>query len=34
MNERNLNYIKKLNSASSINLADDKVETKLFLEER
>lgn len=34
MNERNLNYIKKLNSKSSINLADDKVETKLFLEER
>ncbi len=34
MNERNLNYIKKLNSSSSVNLADDKVETKLFLEQR
>ncbi|MFA5916879.1 MAG: tyrosine/phenylalanine carboxypeptidase domain-containing protein [Candidatus Gracilibacteria bacterium] len=34
MNERNLNYIKKLNPKSSINLADDKVETKIFLEQR
>lgn len=34
MNERNLNYIKKLNPKSSINLADNKVETKIFLEER
>nr|MDD3719765.1 DUF1704 domain-containing protein [Candidatus Gracilibacteria bacterium] len=34
MNERNLNYIKKLNPKSSVNLADNKVETKIFLEER
>ncbi len=34
MNERNLNYIKKLNPKSSINLADNKIETKMFLEER
>ncbi|NDK08749.1 DUF1704 domain-containing protein [Candidatus Gracilibacteria bacterium] len=34
MNERNLNYIKKLNPKSSINLADNKIETKVFLEER
>ncbi len=34
MNDRNLNYIKKLNPKSSINLADNKVETKLFLQER
>ncbi len=34
MNERNLNYIKKLNPKSSINLADNKTETKIFLEQR
>ncbi|MDD3302902.1 MAG: DUF1704 domain-containing protein [Candidatus Gracilibacteria bacterium] len=34
MNERNLNYIKKLNPKSSINLADNKIDTKIFLENR
>lgn len=34
MNDRNLNYIKKLNPKTSINLADNKIETKIFLEER
>lgn len=34
MNDRNLNYIKKLNPKSGVNLVDNKVETKIFLEER
>ncbi|MDD5769678.1 MAG: DUF1704 domain-containing protein [Candidatus Gracilibacteria bacterium] len=34
INDRNLNYIKKLNPKLSINLVDNKVETKIFLEER
>jgi glutathione synthase/RimK-type ligase-like ATP-grasp enzyme len=34
MNERNLHYIKKLNPKASVNLADNKIQTKIFLEER
>lgn len=34
INDRNLNYIKKLNPKTSMNLADNKIETKNFLEKR
>lgn len=34
MNKRNLEFIKRLNPKTSINLADNKIETKIFLEER